>query len=92
MRATGQGDGPWDYGLAFLVDADAYPLRLGPIHRVIPHLNPAEAAAPGGAGVHRDRVAGRAWVRPRQLADALADWRTGATEPRFCWRAGTGSG
>ena len=44
MRGAGQGDGPWDYGLAFLVDADEYPLRLGPIHRVIPHLNPAEAA------------------------------------------------
>jgi hypothetical protein len=44
MRAAGGGDGPWDYGLAFLVDADEYPLRLGPIHRVIPHLDPAEAA------------------------------------------------
>ena len=44
MRGAGQGDGPWDFGLAFLVDADEYPLRLGPIHRVIPHLNPAEAA------------------------------------------------
>jgi uncharacterized protein (DUF1015 family) len=42
MRAA--GDGPWDYGLAFLVDADEYPLRLGPIHRVIPRLDPAEAA------------------------------------------------
>ena len=29
MRAAGRGAGPWDYGLAFLVDADAYPLRLG---------------------------------------------------------------
>jgi uncharacterized protein (DUF1015 family) len=44
MRGAGKGDGPWDYGLAFLVDADAYPLRLGPIHRVIPQLNPTEAA------------------------------------------------
>jgi uncharacterized protein (DUF1015 family) len=37
--------GPWDFGLAFIVDADAYPLRLGPIHRVLPRLDPAEAAA-----------------------------------------------
>jgi uncharacterized protein (DUF1015 family) len=44
MREAGHGDGPWDYGLAFLVDADEYPLRLGPIHRVIPRLDPAEAA------------------------------------------------
>jgi uncharacterized protein (DUF1015 family) len=74
IRATGQGDGPWDYGLAFLVDADAYPLRLGPIHRVIPHLDPAEAASlaaqaftvtelpPTGAGPG---------FGPGQLADAL---------------------
>jgi uncharacterized protein (DUF1015 family) len=44
MRAAGAGPGPWDYGLAFLVDADAYPLRLGAIHRVLPGLEPAEAA------------------------------------------------
>lgn len=44
MRARGFGDGPWDFGLAFLVDSDAYPLSLGPIHRVIPHLDPAVAA------------------------------------------------
>jgi uncharacterized protein (DUF1015 family) len=44
MRAAGAGAGPWDYGLAFLVDADAYPLRLGPIHRVLPRLVPDEAA------------------------------------------------
>jgi uncharacterized protein (DUF1015 family) len=44
MRAAGAGAGPWDYGLAFLVDADAYPLRLGPIHRVLPRLDPADAA------------------------------------------------
>jgi uncharacterized protein (DUF1015 family) len=44
MRDGGAGDGPWDYGLAYLVDADAYPLRLGPIHRVLPRLAPAQAA------------------------------------------------
>jgi uncharacterized protein (DUF1015 family) len=38
MRASGRGAGPWDYGLAFLVDSDAYPPRLGPIHRVLPGL------------------------------------------------------
>jgi uncharacterized protein (DUF1015 family) len=35
--------GPWDFGLAFLVDADEYPLRLGAIHRVLPRLPLAEA-------------------------------------------------
>lgn len=44
MRDAGSGAGPWDYGLAFLVDADAHPPRLGAIHRVIPHLAPEDAA------------------------------------------------
>ncbi len=44
MRGDGRGAGPWDYGLAFLVDADAHPPRLGAIHRVIPHLAPEDAA------------------------------------------------
>jgi uncharacterized protein (DUF1015 family) len=43
LRDSGAGDGPWDYGLAFLVDSDAYPLQLGPIHRVLPRLDPADA-------------------------------------------------
>ncbi len=43
MRREGHGDGPWDFGLAFLIDADAYPLRLGAIHRVLPGL-PLSAA------------------------------------------------
>jgi uncharacterized protein (DUF1015 family) len=44
MRASGHGAGPWDYGLAFLVDSDAYPPRLGAIHRVLPGLPPERAA------------------------------------------------
>jgi uncharacterized protein (DUF1015 family) len=48
MRAGGVGSGPWDYGLAFLVDVDAYPLRLGAIHRVLPRLDPADAARLAG--------------------------------------------
>jgi len=44
MRARGRGAGPWDYGLAFLVDSGAYPPRLGAIHRVLPGLRPDRAA------------------------------------------------
>jgi uncharacterized protein (DUF1015 family) len=44
MRASGHGAGPWDYGLAFLVDSDAYPPLLGAIHRVLPGLAPERAA------------------------------------------------
>lgn len=37
--------GPWDYGLALLVDSTAYPPDLKAIHRVIPGLPLAEATA-----------------------------------------------
>jgi uncharacterized protein (DUF1015 family) len=43
QRDAGEGAGPWDYGLAFLVDAEEYPLRLGAIHRVLPRLASADA-------------------------------------------------
>ncbi|HTZ24765.1 MAG TPA: DUF1015 domain-containing protein [Streptosporangiaceae bacterium] len=42
-RAAGAGAGPWDYGLALLVDASAYPPDVGAIHRVIPALSPVAA-------------------------------------------------
>ncbi len=44
MHAAGLGAGPWDYGLAFLVDSTTYPPRLGAIHRVLPGLAPDRAA------------------------------------------------
>jgi uncharacterized protein (DUF1015 family) len=43
-EAAGAGTGPWDYGLALLVDASAYPPEIGAIHRMIPRLPPADAA------------------------------------------------
>jgi uncharacterized protein (DUF1015 family) len=44
-RAAGDQAGPWDHGLALLVDSAAYPPRIGAMHRVIPGLPPAEAVA-----------------------------------------------
>ncbi len=43
-RQTGAGPGPWDFGLALLVDSAAYPPQLGAIHRVIVGLVPESAA------------------------------------------------
>jgi uncharacterized protein (DUF1015 family) len=43
-REPADGSSPWDYGLALIVDSDAYPPRIGAIHRVIPGLDPSEAA------------------------------------------------
>ncbi len=42
-RAAGGGAGPWDYGMALLVDAAAYPPDIGAIHRVLPRLSPEVA-------------------------------------------------
>lgn len=44
-HAEGRGPGPWDFGLALLVDSTAYPPDLKAIHRVIPGLPLQEAAA-----------------------------------------------
>jgi uncharacterized protein (DUF1015 family) len=44
-RANGAGPGPWDCGLALLVDSDAFPPTIGAIHRVIAGLSAADAAA-----------------------------------------------
>jgi uncharacterized protein (DUF1015 family) len=38
-HASGDGPGPWDFGLAFLVDASAYGPEVHPIHRVVPTLS-----------------------------------------------------
>jgi uncharacterized protein (DUF1015 family) len=38
QHAAGAPAGPWDYGLALLVDSAAYPPRIGAMHRVIPGL------------------------------------------------------
>ena len=42
-RASGEGPGPWDEGLALLVDSAAFPPRIGAIHRMIPGLSGPEA-------------------------------------------------
>jgi uncharacterized protein (DUF1015 family) len=57
LRGAGNGAGPWDYGLAFLVDADAYPPRLGAIHRVIPSLAPEDAARLAAEGFTVEKIA-----------------------------------
>jgi len=72
LRAAGRGAGPWDYGLAFLVDSAAYPPRLGAIHRVLPALPPDRAAELAkGAFTVQDLPAGLGLDRAlRHLAEA----------------------
>jgi uncharacterized protein (DUF1015 family) len=42
-RAVRPGPGPWDAGLALLVDSQAFPPHIGAIHRVIEGLSAPEA-------------------------------------------------
>ncbi len=66
--------GPWDYGLALLVDSTVYPPDLKAIHRVIPGLALSEAAARAkGAWQVQEFVS---------LDDALSGLAT-ATGPAF---------
>ena len=59
---AGDGPGPWDYGLALLVDSASYPPQIGAIHRVIPGLDVQHAA----------KLAGIAFA-VRALPGAMAD-------------------
>jgi uncharacterized protein (DUF1015 family) len=71
-RAAGDGPGPWDYGLALLVDASAYPPEIGAIHRVIPALAPAVAAELAKAAFTVRPLPGGASELPAAL-DELAE-------------------
>jgi uncharacterized protein (DUF1015 family) len=66
-RQAGDGAGPWDYGLALLVDSSSYPPHIGAIHRVVPGLDVQHAAKlaegafdvrplPGGTAAVADAV------------------------------------
>jgi len=67
-RAAGAGAGPWDYGMALLVDAAAYPPDIGAIHKVLPGLAPAAAAELAKTAFTVRRLPGT-----RQLPAALDD-------------------
>ncbi len=47
-RSVGEGQGPWDRGLAMLIDQSQYPLRLGAIHRSLSEFRLEDVSAPPG--------------------------------------------
>jgi uncharacterized protein (DUF1015 family) len=49
-HADGAGAGPWDLGLAFLVDGSAFGPQVHAIHRAVPGLNAAAAVERASAG------------------------------------------
>lgn len=73
-RAADDGPGPWDAGLALLVDSTRYPPQLGAIHRVLPGLRPGDAAERAGKVFRVTRFQGDA-----EAIEALAN----ATGPAF---------
>jgi uncharacterized protein (DUF1015 family) len=79
-RAAGDGPGPWDYGLALLVDGDAFPPEIGAIHRVLPGLPPAEAVERAKSGFSVRVLPGGTAALPAAL-DALAE--AGQDGPAF---------
>ncbi|MBL7489257.1 DUF1015 family protein, partial [Frankia sp. AgW1.1] len=80
-RAAGDGDGPWDFGLTFLVDATVSGPQVHPIPRAGRGLGVVEAArrAESAFTVRRLTAAGAADVAP--LLDELA--RAGQTGHAF---------
>jgi uncharacterized protein (DUF1015 family) len=72
-RAAGAGAGPWDYGLALLVDASAYPPDIGAIHRVIPRLAPEAAAELAKAALTVRRLPGGTRELPAAVDELAAE-------------------
>jgi uncharacterized protein (DUF1015 family) len=84
-KRAGGGDGPWDRGLALLVDSATYPLRVSAIHRVVERLAPADALAAaaevftvasleGDLGAVLDVLHSETRPHPFVLTDGSAFW------------------
>jgi uncharacterized protein (DUF1015 family) len=84
-RAEGEAAGPWDRGLALLVDSVTYPLRLAAIHRVVEELTLADALVaaadgfdvsplPGDLEAAMDALHGETRAHPFVLTDGSAFW------------------
>ncbi|HEY3903164.1 MAG TPA: DUF1015 domain-containing protein [Streptosporangiaceae bacterium] len=72
-HSAGEGPGPWDYGLALLVDSSSYPPHIGSIHRVVPGLEVQQAAKlAAGAFTVRPLAAGEAHLPAAMSALASA--------------------
>jgi uncharacterized protein (DUF1015 family) len=79
VQAGRDQPGPWDYGLALLVDSTAFPPRIDPIHRVIPGLPATSAIELAKSAFSVRPLVGGAGL-PRAL-EALAD--AGTHGPAF---------
>ncbi len=69
LRQAGAGPGPWDRGLALLVDSAAYPPQVGAIHRVVDGLVPETAARLAAAAFTVRELPGAAGDVPAMLRE-----------------------
>ena len=75
--AGGVSPGPWDRGLALLVDSAAYPPQIAAIHRVIPGLPAAAAAEQAAASFRVRQLPGGIAGLPAALAELAGADRLG---------------
>jgi uncharacterized protein (DUF1015 family) len=78
-RAAGDGPGPWDFGLALLVDSAAYPPHVGAIHRVIPGLDPARAVELAATAIRVHELPGGTGDLPTALRELDEAGRRGVS-------------
>ena len=69
-HAAGDGSGPWDFGLTFLVDATAFGPEVHPIHRVVAGRSPADLAELAAGGMAVREVAGGVPAALGELTEA----------------------
>ncbi len=73
-RTIGDGPGPWDRGLALLIDQSQCPLQLGAIHRSVSELSLTALQAPAGFELSPVQpLAGTAAAPTRRGAFVLTD-------------------
>jgi uncharacterized protein (DUF1015 family) len=69
-RAHGAGAGPWDRGLALLVDRDAFGAQVQVFHRVVAGLSLDDAVPPASNGFRLVELAGGGGEAAHRLAEA----------------------
>lgn len=65
-RSIGDGPGPWDRGLALLIDQSAFPLQLGAIHRSVTEISLSALTVPPGFQRWESHGLGGRMPRPPQ--------------------------
>jgi uncharacterized protein (DUF1015 family) len=72
-HADGSGTGPWDLGLAFLVDGSVFGPQVHAIHRAVPGLDADRAIELAAAGFKVTAIADGLAAATEQLSKAGAD-------------------